>query len=64
LQCAGNFPALVQLANALLVAGPTLTLWIPGQTVFASTSSYSRRVKGCLYNSSLQLMHSISQDTQ
>ena len=29
------------MATALLVAGPTLTLWIPGQTLFASTSSYS-----------------------
>ena len=36
------------------------------QTVFASTSSHSRRVKGCLYNSSLQLRYSycISQQTQ
>jgi len=30
--------------TALLVAIPTLTLWIPGQTLFASTSSYSRAV--------------------
>jgi len=32
----GNY----QVATTLLVAGPTLTLWIPGQTLFASTSSY------------------------
>jgi len=30
-----------QVATALLVAGPTLTLCIPGQTPFVSTSSYS-----------------------
>ena len=29
-----------QVAAALLVAGPTLTFWIPWQTLFASTSSY------------------------
>jgi len=29
------------VATALLVAGSTLTFWIPGQTLFASTSSYS-----------------------
>jgi len=28
------------VATALLVAGPTLTFWIPGQTLFSSTSSY------------------------
>jgi len=27
------------VATALLVAGPSLTLWIPGQTLFTSTSS-------------------------
>ena len=39
----------VQVAPTLLVAGPTLTLWIPEQTLFASTSSYSALFKGCLY---------------
>jgi len=33
------------VATALLVAGPTLTLWIPGQTLLASTSSYSSLVR-------------------
>jgi len=33
---------LVQVATTLQVVGPTLTLWIPGHTHFASTSSYSR----------------------
>jgi len=32
----------IQVATILLVAGPTLTLWIPGQTLFASISLYSR----------------------
>jgi len=36
------------VATALLVAGPTLTLWIPGQTLFASTSSSQVSFKGCL----------------
>ena len=46
----------LQVATALLVAGPTLTLWIPGQT--ASASSYSSLVqtqalfKLCQYNGS------------
>jgi len=35
------FCILYQVATTLLVAGPTLTLWIPGQTLFTSTSSYS-----------------------
>jgi len=33
------------VATALLVAGPTLTLWIPGRTPFTSTSSYSSLVQ-------------------
>ena len=33
------------MATALLVAGPTLTFWIPGQTLFASTTSYSSLVQ-------------------
>ena len=33
------------IATALLVAGLTLTLWMPGQTLFASTSSYSGLVQ-------------------
>ena len=33
------------MAIALLVAGPAQTLWIPGQTLFASTSSYSSLVQ-------------------
>jgi len=31
--------------NALLVEGLTLTLWMPGQTLFASTSLYRKRSK-------------------
>ena len=31
----------LQVATALLVAGPTLTSWIPGQTLFTPTSLYS-----------------------
>jgi len=31
----------IQVATALLVAGSTLTFWIPWQTSFESTSSYS-----------------------
>jgi len=53
------------VATALLVAGSTLTFWIPWQTLFASTSSYSSVVEiaGCLYNclrltrGSFQLTH-------
>jgi len=30
-----------QVATTFLVAGPTLTFWIPGQTLFASHSLYS-----------------------
>jgi len=33
------------VATALLVAGSTLTFWIPWQTSFASTSSYSSVVQ-------------------
>ena len=40
-----QFHLVLQVATTLLVAGPTLTLWIPGQTLFASTSSYSRLVQ-------------------
>jgi len=40
-----SFPFTNQVATALLVAGPTLTLWIPGQTLFKSTSSYSSLVQ-------------------
>ena len=29
-----------QVATALVLAGPTLTLWLPVQALFASTSSY------------------------
>ena len=36
---------MLQVATALLVAGPTLTFWIPGQTLFASASSYSSLVQ-------------------
>jgi len=35
---------LVQVAMTLQVAGPTLTLWIPGHTHFASSSSHSRLI--------------------
>jgi len=38
------------VATALLVAGSTLTFWIPWQTSFVSTSSYSSVVQGCSYN--------------
>ena len=43
------------VATALLVAGPTLTFWIPGQTLFASTSPI---FKGCLYNVGGSVWHS------
>jgi len=33
------------MAATLLVAGPTRTSWIPGQTLLASTSSYSSFVQ-------------------
>jgi len=33
------------VATALLVAGPTRTFWIHGQTPFASTSLYSSVVE-------------------
>jgi len=36
---------LFQVATTLLVAGPTLTFWIPWQTPFASTSSCSSVVQ-------------------
>jgi len=36
---------LYQVATALLVAGPTLTFWIPWQTRFAFTYSYSSVVQ-------------------
>ena len=36
---------LLQVATALLVAGSTLTFWIPWQTSFASTSSCSSVVQ-------------------
>ena len=44
-----------QVATALLVAGSTLTFWIPWQTPFASTSrahiqASSFRALGCSYN--------------
>jgi len=34
-----------QVATTLLVSGPTLTLWIPGHTLFASTSLYSSLIQ-------------------
>jgi len=44
-----------QVATALLVTGPTLTLWIPHtQALF----------KVCQYSGLFQLMHSSSQDAQ
>jgi len=57
-----------QVATTLLVAGSTLTFWIPWQTQCASTSSYSSVVQsatslGCSYNckrltcGSFQLTH-------
>ena len=36
-----NNLCIFQVATTLLVAGPTLTLWIPGQIPFPSTSSCS-----------------------
>jgi len=53
----------MKVATALLVAGSTLTFWIPWQTSFASTSSYSRLFKVYQYNGSFQLMHTSSQDS-
>ena len=50
----------IQVATALLVAGSTLTFWIPWQTSFASTSSYSSLFKVYKYNGSFQLMHTSS----
>ena len=57
----------LQVATALLVEGSTLNFWIPLQTSFASTISYSSVVQsarlGCSYNcmrltcGSFQLMH-------
>jgi len=54
-----------QVATALLVAGSTLTFWIPWQTSFASTSSYSSVIQSATYSyncmqitcGSFQLMH-------
>ena len=40
-----NSPIFLPVATALLVAGLTLTLWMPGQTLFASTSSCSGLVQ-------------------
>ena len=54
------FGIIIQVATTLMVAGPILTFWVPGQTLFASTSLYSSLVQGCLYNvgGSLWLNHS------
>jgi len=55
-------------ATALLVAGSTLTLWIPGQTLLNPTARTQAFFKGCLYVMvvaayvSFQLMYSSSQD--
>jgi len=50
------------LTSGIYIAGLTLTLWIPGQTLLTSTSSYSHLIQrlklGC---DSFQLMH-ISRD--
>ena len=43
------------MATALLVAGPTLPFWIPWQTQFAFTYSYSRSFKALGF--SFQLSH-------
>jgi len=45
---------LLQVVTTLLVADPTLTLWIPGQTLSASTRSYSSHVRTTLFDSSEQ----------
>jgi len=37
-----------QVATPLLVAGSTLTFWIPWQTLFASTSLYSSVVQSAM----------------
>jgi len=50
--------------NRTPVAGPTLTLWIPGQTLFASTSSYPSLVQSLPVQWSFQLIHTSLQDTQ
>jgi len=60
----------LQVATALLVAGSTLTFWIPWQTPFASTSSYSSVVQSAslpdncrrLTHGSFQLMHMSGDD--
>ena len=36
---------MIQVATALLVAGSTLTFWIPWQTPFSSTRLYSNVVQ-------------------
>ena len=38
------------LATALLVAGPTLNLWIPEQTVWIHQLKFKPCSKGCPYN--------------
>ena len=57
------YSILLQVATALLVGGPTLTLWIPGQTPPARTQAL---FKGCLYNvgGSLWLIPSNAQQPQ
>ena len=54
-----NTPLLLifQLATTLLVEGLTLTLWILGQILFVSISSYSSLQRLPIPDSLFQLMH-------
>jgi len=50
-----------RVATAFLVAGPTLTLWIPGQTLHPPARTRAL-FKVYQYNGLFQLMQSSSQD--
>ena len=41
---------IIQVVTALLVAGPTLTLWIPGQLCLHPPTRTQALFKGCLCN--------------
>jgi len=55
---------MLQVATALLVADLSVTLWIPGQTLFASSSSYSKAVCINYVGGSLWLIPINAQYTQ
>jgi len=60
IMCRKNFPALIQVATALLLQlGGYL-----GRLCLHPPAHTQDVFKGCLYNGSFQLMHSSSQDTQ